>query len=375
MNKNLQLSFICILLIANTTNLTAKCLPYASLRAGWTFANKDCKYTFTANTMIDSNCFSFAWYSGKTLLGTGKTYTTTFSTNDTTEYKLVIKNLCDTSCKDTSILKKIGYKCGTKCNWNAKKAGWTFANKDCKYTFTANSMIDSNCFYFAWYSGKTLLGTGKTYTTTFSTNDSAEYKLVIKNLCDSTCVDTSIVKKIGYNCGTKCNWNAKKAGWTFIKKDCKYILEATNLKDSCTTYTWLNFGKVIGTDRILTYDHKGKDSVEICLKLKDTCKNCDTFICKTLFKPCPVGMDKRFNQSEDIKIYPNPSNSGFEIEKLIGKKFTLTIFNIMGSEVKVQQTENTNSVFIDTKSLSNGIYFIQLNFNTTLQTLKIVVQH
>jgi len=631
MKRILQLFFVLLLLTSSTLVLNAKCLTYATHGAGWSVANKDCKYTFTANKMTDSSCFYFAWYKGKTLLGTGSTYTTTFNTNDSAEYKLVIKNICDTTCADTSIVKKVAYNCAPKCIWKNTKAGWSYSKKDCVYSFEATNLHDS-CVTYTWLSAGKVLGTGRFLTYTFYGKDTAEICLKVKDTCKGcdtticqkiinncppqciwkdkkpgytygnkdcaytfeatdlkdTCIvykwykgsdligsgrvltytfnsnsssniclkvidtchgcDTSICKIIQYSCGSKCDWKNTKAGWGYSKKDCVYSLEATNLNDSCVTYTWLSAGKVLGTGRLLTYTFNGRDTVEICLKLKDTCKgcdtticqkiinncppkciwkdrkpgytyankdcvytfeatnlhdscvkykwykdnvylssgriltytfksnsssniclkvidacrNCDTAICKTiqyscgskcdwkntkagwgytksgcdykleatnlhdscvtytwisggkilgigrlltytfngkdtaaeiclklkdtckgcdttickkLIKPCTSGLGKSLNDQSGVKIYPNPSNSGFEIEKAESETIIIKMFDLLGTMVNAPQTANGTSIFIDTKTLSNGVYFLQINRSSTMITQKIVVQH
>jgi len=457
--KKIYKGFLVLLLLTSSIHvLNAKCVPYSTRGAGWAVSSKNCTYTFTANKLTDSSCFHFAWYQGKTLLGTGNTYTKTFSTNDSAEYKLVIKNICDTTCADTSITKKvvyhcapkciwkdkkpgytysnkacvytfeadnlndscivykwfkgadnigtgrfltytftgnsysniclkvintckgcdtsickiIQYSCAPKCIWKEKKPGYTYTNKDCVYTFEANNLMDS-CIIYKWYKDNVFLGSGKVLTHTFSGNNYNNICLKLYDNCNNC--DTSICKIIQYGCATKCNWKDRNAGWGYVKSGCTYKLEATNLRDSCITYTWVSGGKVIGTGRLLTYEFKTRDTAEICLKLKDTCKNCDTTICKALIKPCTSGLGSDLYNQNEVKVYPNPANGGFEIEKLAGQNLTLKMFDLLGTEVNTSVKEYLTTIFVDTKTLSNGVYFIQLNINSQIIIQKIVVQH
>lgn len=635
--KKIYKGLIVLLLLTSSINvLNAKCTPYSTRGAGWSVSNNDCKYTFTANKLTDSSCFYFAWYQGKKLLGTGCTYTQTFSTNDSDEYRLVIINICDTTCSDTSITKKVVYHCAPKCIWKDKKPGYSYSNKDCVFTFEADNLKDSclvykwfkgtdsigngrvlsytfnsngysniclkiidtcrgcdtsickimqyscapkcnwkdrkagwgystkdcvysfeatnlhdSCVTYTWFRGGKVIGTSRLLTYTFYGKDSTEiclklndtckgcdtsicktigyncpskcnlpkgwsqsnprcgfyefdgykvydennnivtnpchkyswsfgdktyatgkavshnytangtYKVCMKvgdsclkcdtvickeivvscfskciwkdkkpgfnygnkdcvstfeatNLHDSCIVykwykddvylssgriltqtftsnnysniclrlydscnkcDTSICKIIQYNCGAKCNWKDTKAGWGYSKVGCNYRIEATNLHDSCVTYTWLSGGKEIGTGRSLTYEFKTHDTAEICLKLRDTCKGCDTTICKALIKPCTSGLGYGLYNQKEVEVYPNPANGSFEVEKVIGQSITIKMFDLLGTEVNAPIKENLNAIFVDTKSVSNGVYLIQLNVNNQLITQKIIIQH
>lgn len=79
--------------------------------------------------------------------------------------------------------------------------------------------------------------------------------------------------------------------------------------------------------------------------------------------------------SNNIKIYPNPANEMLNVEfkMLNGDNAKLEIINSVGQVVQTTQLLNQTTV-INTKELSNGLYFITLKTGTTTLTKKIVIQ-
>lgn len=544
MKNGLKRLLVVFIIAISWCNAQARCVSYATRGAGWTVTSKDCTYTFKANKLTDSACFYFAWYQGKTLLGTGSTYTKTFTTNDSAEYKLVIKNSCDSTCGDTTIEKKVVYNCAPKCNWASKKPGYSFTNKNCVYTFEANNLNDScvtykwykgpdsigtgrlltytfkengysniclkvidtcmdcdtsickimqyncgskcdwkarnagwsysktgctyvfegnnlrdSCVTYTWVKGQKVLGTGRIFTYVLETNDTTEICLKLKDTCNKcdtvickdivgecgskcnwksrnvgysftnkdcvytfeannlkdSCVlykwykgndligtgrvltytfntngysniclkvidtckncDTSICKIVQYNCGSKCNWRGKDVGWGYTKKGCTYILEANNLRDTCMSYTWIEAGKVLGTGRVLTYTFTQNGIAEICLKVKDNCNRCDTVICKAIKDSCAMGIGYVNNANQELIIYPNPSNTGFTIQKLTASNPAVTLYNAIGVKVLADPIIQNNGIYISTENLSDGVYLLRIDTGEAMLTQRIIVRH
>ncbi|HTA61617.1 MAG TPA: T9SS type A sorting domain-containing protein, partial [Bacteroidia bacterium] len=82
---------------------------------------------------------------------------------------------------------------------------------------------------------------------------------------------------------------------------------------------------------------------------------------------------EKYNGSNQVSIYPNPSNGSFVIETTSTDKQTLQIVDVAGKLV-LQQTIN-GKANIDASSLDNGIYFVQINSSESLYSKKIIVQH
>ena len=68
------------------------------------------------------------------------------------------------------------------------------------------------------------------------------------------------------------------------------------------------------------------------------------------------------NYSRPIKIYPNPSSSdqiNIELEK--DGKAIIHIYNGLGVRVGFNFTQNGNTIYLQTQSLANGVYFIAID--------------
>jgi len=78
----------------------------------------------------------------------------------------------------------------------------------------------------------------------------------------------------------------------------------------------------------------------------------------------PLGIDNMFQKQQSVTLFPNPAQNSVSIETngLILEKATVTIFSSLGQTVYSSPfiAEET----IDTGSLPNGIYFVQLSGNT-----------
>ena len=68
------------------------------------------------------------------------------------------------------------------------------------------------------------------------------------------------------------------------------------------------------------------------------------------------------NQIEsNFSIYPNPSNGIINVQA-VEKINTVNVYNMIGNLVMVRNISNTQTT-LDIEKLTNGIYFIELNFD------------
>lgn len=69
-----------------------------------------------------------------------------------------------------------------------------------------------------------------------------------------------------------------------------------------------------------------------------------------------------FNNSLDINLYPNPSNSILNIElKNSGDIITFQVFDILGKLVKNESTSSEVLTTIDVSNLNDGLYLIKIS--------------
>ena len=79
--------------------------------------------------------------------------------------------------------------------------------------------------------------------------------------------------------------------------------------------------------------------------------------------------------SKNLKVYPNPLNSGNTINLLFGLPIDakLTMYSITGKEVFNEVLENTDRKDINVSNLSNGIYLLKLSTEKSSITRKVVI--
>lgn len=77
----------------------------------------------------------------------------------------------------------------------------------------------------------------------------------------------------------------------------------------------------------------------------------------------------------DLKVYPVPANNELVIEYDGISDYNVTLFNSLGQRVDINTNVLTNKMTLNTQSLSNGIYFVQLENGQRKETRKIIVSH
>jgi hypothetical protein len=81
-----------------------------------------------------------------------------------------------------------------------------------------------------------------------------------------------------------------------------------------------------------------------------------------------------FNNSNNIKIYPNPANDFLIIENnQFSGSFQINILDILGTKV-CDYTVNSGSNMIDLSNLKSGVYFISYNIYNTIHQDKIIIE-
>ncbi len=204
-----------------------------------------------------------------------------------------------TGC-DTTICKEVAVKCETKpCDWSRLQIGYN--NKCRTYTFELGSYDSCLSYFTRVYYPKTQKVDTASYKRVFgyTFKDTGTYYMVytLKNHC--TGCDTTIYQKIRVECtenNSKCDWSG--ASWG-MGNDCnKYTFEGKYYADTCIKYTWkmaINGAMyTMSNDRVFKYTFNNKGTYTVCLTLTNTCKNCDTTICKTVevsCLPCPASAE------------------------------------------------------------------------------------
>jgi N-acetylneuraminic acid mutarotase/surface antigen len=84
----------------------------------------------------------------------------------------------------------------------------------------------------------------------------------------------------------------------------------------------------------------------------------------------------RFSQMLPFQLYPNPSNG---LVNLVGldaqEEYSLSVVNALGQEVLRKNIRNEENQEIDLSTLSNGLYFVNLQSGEQTKTVKLILQH
>ncbi len=87
---------------------------------------------------------------------------------------------------------------------------------------------------------------------------------------------------------------------------------------------------------------------------------------------CETGINEVGNDKLLMKIYPNPSNSTFNIQLPTQQGFSLSVIDITG-KVVYENKNATNTITIDATGFSTGVYFIKaINQRTVLRSKGVI---
>jgi PKD repeat protein len=202
---------------------------------------------------------------------------------------------------DTVICKEVKVSCyPEKCNWTNAGFGMASTSRCGTITAEANN-LNNACIRYEWIvkqNGTILFtDTASSRLKTFSFDKNGVYVVCLKLVNTCKKCDTFICKEVEVKCFNteKCNWKAAGAAASY-KVDCnKVYLEAANLNNGCIKYAWSSGGAVISKSRLAYKTYSTNGNYSACLKLIDTCKQCDTTICVEFKIACqPCGATAKF---------------------------------------------------------------------------------
>jgi hypothetical protein len=83
-----------------------------------------------------------------------------------------------------------------------------------------------------------------------------------------------------------------------------------------------------------------------------------------------------FEQISGLSIYPNPSNSVFNITWKAGQKFSISIFDIAGKSLlhKDNSVSNTKSIQLDLSNFNKGLYIAKIKIDDKQTVKKLIVE-
>lgn len=235
---------------------------------------------------LNNGCIKYQYTVGLNgvVLATFNGRVQTIGFNNNGKYTICLK-LTDTCNRcDTMICKTVTVECAKPCNWS----GMDFTYRiDCRKVFLQAPSVSTPCVKVLWNvdSGAYLTGMSPSYT--YSSNGVKRICMKLYDSCKKC--DTIICKEIKVDCNP-CSW--KGASFTYQNTCRKYKFGTAGYTDTCIKYSWTIDGKAkaaMGTGSMSRYmqdSFLATGTYTVCLKMTNTCKNCDTLICQTIKVDC-----------------------------------------------------------------------------------------
>lgn len=168
--------------------------------------------------------------------------------------------------------------------------------------------------------------------------------------------------------GSTHNANLYKDGKTI-----KFRFENINLPDSGTNYK--------GSMGSVTYAIKQQKNLKPGTKMTNTAAiyfdyNAPIITNTTLNTiVIPTKIDQVMMGDQVVKVYPNPANNALFVSMENNDNFTVRIMDMLGRLV-VSQSTNDGKINMNTVSVPNGLYIVNINDNKGNETSnKILIQH
>ncbi len=331
----------------------------------------------------NSNCFKYQWTINNSAVYTPfNMFVKPLTQNGT--YTICVKvtdtcNKCDTTFCETRTISCFK----NACNWKGRYP--TFKTWDSCKTRKGDAVIygsisfnnSRSCFKYQWtVNGVVMPSTSASFDKIIANNGYYNICVKVTDTCNKC--DTTFCEKRTINCFTnKCIWKNRITCFE-VKDSCtgKYLYGkvclATNNTTGCIKSQWTVGGSVIGTGNSFRYNLTKNGSYVVCVKLKDTCNNCDTTLCKTITVNCKT-LGINTIENSNIKIYPNPANSILNIQIENAENSSYQMVNILGEVVLSGKLDNALNT-INTNNLSNAIYILKITNNGNTQSFKIIIQ-
>jgi hypothetical protein len=330
-----------------------------------------------------SSCFKYQWYVNGSKVGDNHAWIYyPITKNGVYEMCLKVEDTCN-NC-DTSFCGKRTVTCfnSSKCNWASRNPNKLFWDSCTKTSQSIHGYVSfnssSSCFKYQWFVNGDSVGQGNQFIN-FEVKHNGNYELCVKVTDTCNDCDTMFCSKRTITCfsTSKCNWMLRKptvAFWdtcTIAGPTVNAYVTFDSLPE-CLKYIWKVNGKVQSdSGTTLTYIVTANGVYEVCVKVKDTCNNCDTSFCVARTITCFSGIAQPKAEIDQITIYPNPNNGQFMLESP-SAILSYTIYGVSGKVIR-QVSVNALKQTIDMGDVAGGIYYIKLYTKNGVVSQKLVV--
>jgi len=322
-------------------------------------------------------CYTYQWTVGGNNAGTGLSMQYSVSKNATYSICVKVTDTCN-NCDTTICWSKTVTCIAGNCNWASRYPNSIFRDS-CKNTSVSlfgYISFNSNlykCFKYQWTVNGNAVGSGQYISYTVTQNGTYNVCVKVTDTCNNC--DTTICSTRTITCLGGCNW-ASKTPYTYLWDSCKSNLSFVNAYISfktkgCYKYQWTVNGNNAGNGYVMKYAIFNAGTYDICVKVTDTCNNCDTTICVKYKTKCYNGIDN-IELNEGINIYPNPTQGVIKLDWNKGNS-SYVIYNISSQSIATGYLTN-GAQTLDLSTYPTGLYILQIKAADANITKKIFLQ-
>jgi hypothetical protein len=322
------------------------------------------------------SCFKYQWTVDGKNVTTSRSMTYLPTANG--KYNVCVKVTDTCSGCDTTFCSSIGITClgstSLKCDWQSRKPYFiirdscsaTSANKGKIYGYIYFGYTKSGCFKYQWTVNTVNISTARPMDFTPKSNGTYDVCVKVTDTC-SGC-DTTFCTAVVINClsssTSKCNWQSRNPyfmTWDSCKSALKYdkiygYVGFNYAKSSCFKYQWSVNDTIVSTARYFNYQVYANGNYKMCVKIVDTCNNCDTIFCNTLAVKCFGTTGLNYIETNKLSVYPNPTN-GLLIISGVNSSTNYILRDLNGRILRNSiLTENK----IEISEFQQGIYFLAI---------------
>ena len=259
----------------------------------------------------------------------------------------------------------------------------SYTNSCNVYKFTLNGVSDTcNHLDIKIFKsgGTTTLGpyTTAVFYQTFSDTGSYYVRVSIKNKCCGS--DTLFYNLVKVTCkptATKCNWKSRNMYFS-VWDSCAGVKNKVSVNgyigpfNGCYKYYWTVNGTAVSTARMMSYPITSNGTYNVCMKVVDTCNQCDTTFCSSRVITCASAGITVGHFEAGVSVYPNPSTGEFTIE-IATKNVSYEVFNSCGVVVK-SGILTSPITKLQVAELPRGIYSISFTSDSNRTSRRIILQ-
>ncbi len=244
---------------------------------------------------VDSVCESVSWFINNSNTPVSNDYTFKYSFSKAGTYTVCMK--VNNSCKryDTLYCRSVVI---TDCNGcDSVKTGWSIKADTVicgKFKFNAyTENKNAQNVSYAYTFGDGTSSTNKDPSNTYLKNGNHQACVTVKFEYNGAACSKQYCETLKVTChetAQNCTWKETNM---YVSNQCNvWSFYAPLYADSCMTYKWTVNG-VVKETRSASFTMEKKDSLFVCLRLKNSCTGCDTTICKQFYNDCLPNQNNR----------------------------------------------------------------------------------